>query len=147
MSKVLEKLANDQFVDYLILTSNILSDHQSGNKKYHSTETLGILFTSHLYKAIDEKKVTAVMMLDFSKAFDSIGHQRLVAKLRNLKVSDLVLAWFQNYLTDRTQRVRIHNSLSCSLSSEHGVPQGSIPGALLFNLYINDLSSVCHAHL
>jgi hypothetical protein len=51
MSKVLEKLANDQFVDYLI-TSNILSDHQRGNKKYHSTETLGILFTSHLYKAI-----------------------------------------------------------------------------------------------
>jgi retron-type reverse transcriptase len=147
MSKVLEKLANDQFVDYLILTSNILSDHQSGNKKYHSTETLEILFTSHLYKAIDEKKVTAVMMLDFSKAFDSIGHQRLLAKLRNLKVSDLVLAWFQNYLTDRTQRVRIHNSLSRSLSSEHGVPQGSIPGALLFNLYINDLSSVCHAHL
>ena len=59
LSKVLERLAHDQFVHYLT-TNNMLSVHQSGNKKHHSTETLGILFTSNLYKAIDQKKVTAL---------------------------------------------------------------------------------------
>ena len=51
--------------------------------KVYSTETLGVLFTSHLYKAIDEKKMTAVLMLDLSKAFDSINHQKLLMKLRD----------------------------------------------------------------
>jgi hypothetical protein len=55
LSKVLERIAHDQFVSYLT-TNNMLSVHQSGNKKCHSTETLGILFISHLYSAIDEKK-------------------------------------------------------------------------------------------
>ena len=77
MLKVLERLEHDQFVDYLA-TNNLLSDHQSGHKKCHSTEMLGILFTSHFYKAIDEKKMTAVLMLDLSKAFNSIDHQRLL---------------------------------------------------------------------
>ena len=77
----------------------------------HSTETLGILFTSHLYRAVDEKKVTGVLMLDLSKAFDSIHHETLLMKLRTLGVSDETLSWFASYLSDRQQRVRINSSL------------------------------------
>ena len=83
LSKVLECIAQVQLVSFL--TSNkLLSLHQSGNGRCHSTETLGVLFTSHLYKAIDEKKVTALLMLDLSKAFDSINHQKLLIKLRSV---------------------------------------------------------------
>ena len=64
-------------------------------------------------------------------------------KLRTLGASDETLSWFAHYLSDRQQRVRINSSLSNSLTIRHGVPQGSILGPLLFNLYINDLPSVC----
>ena len=143
LSKVLERnIAHDQFVCFLI-SNNKMSIRQSGNKQLHSTETLGLLFTSHLLSAVDEKKVTGVLMLDLSKAFDSIQHNILLAKLKGFGASTETISWFGNCLTDRQQFVRINSSRSSLLTVSHGVPQGSILGLLLFNLYINDLPSVC----
>ena len=124
LSKVGERIAHEQFVQYLTST-NKFSAHQSGNKKLHSTETLGVLFTSELYKAIDERKVTAVILIDLSKAFDSIHHETLLNKLCGLGVSDDALKWFTSYLSNREQRTRIDNTLSSLLVVKQGVPQGA----------------------
>ena len=93
LSKVAEKLALEQFNTFL-QKNMLISNHQSGNKKHHSTETLSLLVTNHLFKAIDEGKVTAMVFIDLSKAFDSICQEILLSKLKSLGCSPRALAWF-----------------------------------------------------
>ena len=141
LSKVTEKIALSQFDSYLTQQGK-LTDHQSGNRKYHSTETLSLAVTDHIFKAMDERKLTAMVLIDLSKAFDSICHETLLLKLRGLGASSQAHRWFESYLTDRRQSTRLGISLSEELPITHGVPQGSILGSLLFDLYMNDLPSV-----
>jgi hypothetical protein len=73
---------------------------------------------------MDNKKLTALVLLDLSKAFDSVDHSILLKKLSNIGVSSEALNWFESYITDRKQFVRIGSSVSEVLPITHGVPQG-----------------------
>ena len=87
LSKVCEKVALKQFNGFLNRTG-CLSFEQSGNKNYHSTETLGILVNDILLKSMDNKKLTTLVLLDLSKAFDNVGNSiLLLKKLSNIGVS------------------------------------------------------------
>ena len=98
-----------------LLSRGCLSSKQSGNKQWHSTETSVIQTTDEILNAIDKKKLTAVVLLDLSKAFDSIDHQILLAKLQDIGASRPVIEWFGSYLTSRYQFVRINTTLSTKL--------------------------------
>ena len=117
-SKICERVVLGQFTAY-VEQKICLSVHQSGNRKLHSTETL-----------------VAVILLDLSKAFDSIDHALLLKKLQVLGVSNDTLCWFKSYLTGRQQVVRIGLTVSKTCTLNHGVPQSSILGPMLFNIYI-----------
>ena len=144
LSKVCERVVHNQLMYYLT-SKGRLSTKQSGNKEKHSTETSVIQTTDIILSAIDKKHLTAVILLDMRKAFDSIDHTLLLVKLQDVGASPLALEWlqwFRSYLTARYQVVTIGTASSERLHVASGVPQGSILGPLLFSIYMNDLSSV-----
>ena len=109
-SKICEKVALQQLSNYL-QPNGLLNKHQSDNRKYHSTETLNIMISEFLLDSVDNKRLSTLVLLHLSKAFDSISHSMLLQKL-SLVAADKTTKWFETYLTDRTQVVCIGTSTS-----------------------------------
>ena len=139
--KVKERLIHRQFVTFLD-NNNKLSQFQSGNGKYHSAEKALLSVTDDLPQAIDEKKIPILVLMEMSKAFDSVNHDILLFRIRSLGVSPSALKLFKSYFKERYQYVRIGDEVSQSLPVDYGVQQGSILGLVLFTVYINGLLTV-----
>ena len=138
LSKMCERTVLNQFMPYLV-SNDRLTTMQSGNKRWHSTETTLIRSTDFILNAMDKRKITAFVLLDTSKAFNNVIHSLLLKKFQVVDVSCPALQWFDSYSCNRNQVVRIHSTLSDSLSVVNRIPQKSILGPILFNIYFNDL--------
>ena len=140
-SKILERAVHRMVYAYL-QENKFLSMQQSGFRPLHSTTTCLTDITNSLLSNMDKRQLTGMVFLDLAKAFDTLDHTKMLQKLSNLGFSSSAVQWFNAYLSDRTQSIKVDNVLSDPLPIQYGVPQGSILGPLLFIIYINNISSV-----
>ena len=108
--------------------------------KHHSCKTSNLLIGDTILKAIDEKLVTALILLNLSKTLDSVNHA-LLRKLGNVGAFTSVVKSFESYLTGKKQPVRIGSTVSTLLPTFHSVPQRAILSSLLFSIYTDDFPS------
>ena len=138
VSKMLEHIVVSNVMKHLD-SNNILNENQHGFRQKRSCESQLLLTTDDIAKHLDGSEQVDMAILDFSKAFDKVSHQRLSSKLDFYGIRDDTKRWIDYFLSGRSQKVVVQDSSSNTSSVTSGVPQGTVLGPCLFLLYINDI--------
>lgn len=143
LSKILERLMNKRLVNFLE-ANNLLAPSQYGFRRGRSTKDAVQDLVDSAVSCLDQKTRCLTVFLDLAKAFDTVPISRLLVKLEKIGVRGIPYRLFEDYLTNRSQRVKIQQWLSDESTTEYGIPQGSVVGPTLFLIYVNDL---CQLHI
>ena len=141
LSKIFEHIIFRQLFDYMT-DNNLFAIEQYGFRSGHSTELAALHLIDYLTKQMDVGEIPINIYIDLSKAFDTLDHTILLAKLRYYGIRGVAHKLMLNYISHRYQYVEYNGVQSSSQHINTGVPQGSILGPLLFLFYIHDLPLV-----
>ena len=129
--------------------NNIIYPLQFGFRQQYSTFHALISLTEDIRKNLDNGNLGCGIFVDLQKAFDTVEHDILLAKLEHYGIRGMENNWFKSYLFEGKQFVPINGHISNQTSVKYGLPQGSVLGPLLFLLYINDVNlaiKFCKVH-
>jgi hypothetical protein len=147
ISKIVEKAALSQFTPY-VEANRLVPDYQSAYRTNHGTETATVKIVNDLLWGMEKGKVTSLVAMDLSAAFDTVDHAVLLNILeKSFGVSGCALSWFGSYLCDRSMCVQINDSFSTPREMNFSVPQGSVAGPVLFTAYVSSLPSIINENL
>ena len=126
------------------LEDNGINDpFQSAYRPYHNTETATVRIFSDICLSLSRSRDVVLCLLDLRSAFDTLLQDDiLIQRLADIGVRDKALDWFRSYLVIRTTSVKVNNSRSCCSLVKYGVPQGSVLGPTLFNIYCRPLGRI-----
>ena len=120
---------------------------QSAYRPRHSPETAVIKVQHDIAKELDENRGVALALLDLSAAFDTINTKGVdTTPQQHIGVEGIALSWFEDYLTKRTQTIRMGKTVSDSVQLTRGVPQGSVLGSVLFTAYTIPIAAICRKY-
>ena len=136
LSKIFENVLYDQISSFF---ENICSKYQTGFRNSFCPQRCLVAMIEKFKKSLGQGGEYAALLTDLSKVFDCLPHDLIIAKLYAYGFDKASLRLMHSYLTDRYQRVKINNSYSLWSLLKHGVPQGSILGPILFNIFLCSL--------
>jgi hypothetical protein len=141
ISKVYEKVIYERISNYLE-GNGIIHHNQHGFRKNRSTTSAVTDLITSIRSNIDKGNIVVGLFIDLRKAFDTVNHEILCDKLKNIGLCGKVHRLIQSYLSNRKHRVQIGDSYSDYTDINCSVPQGSMLGPLLFLIYINDMHNL-----
>lgn len=144
-SKIAERLVLNRLMNFLE-SHNLLDPYQNAYRRQHSCESALTYLHDYSLASMDAGKITVVVLLDLSAAFDCVDHDILLTILQSIGITGSVYQWLQHYLTNRQQSVIIKSTSSPPLPLRYGVPQGSVLGPVLFIIYLLGLRDVISPH-
>ena len=146
IGKLIERAVNIELNEH-ITTNNLMEPMHSAYRVGHSTETALIKVKADILNAINNKEVVCLVLLDLLAAFDTVDHQILLGRLKNMfGLIGTVINWITSHLSGRLQKVVVGDANSSAAPLSCGVPQGSILEPILFKLYTTPLRKICNKH-
>ncbi len=142
LSKIIEKAALCS-VNNHVCSNNLTQMYQSAYRSGHSTETALLRVKSNIMSALDNRRAVFLVLLDLSAAFDTIDHGVFLSRLSNIfGISGSVCKWFESYLCNRSNRVKVAGALSDPQTLNFGLPQGSVIGPQSFSFYTHPVANI-----